>query len=179
MRPQVQALIQKLRDMKVVQEVGVPEEIIWDMAFYQLHRKGQEVRLAQIASRLTALWVGMVKNEQGQPAYIFGTATGVGYGGNTEAQVITQVPTVVSPGDSPPVIDLDNADTKRAVADLIKHHVPKIGSPAWMIKCTCGRDYAHEDEWANHVRVRIWRELKNVFPPIGGDQEGAKEVPHG
>lgn len=166
MRPQVQALITKLRAMKTVQEVGTAEEIIWDLAFHQLHRTGQEVRLASIAARLTALWVGMVKNEKGQPAYIFGQEPPIcQHDGVEDASDCPKAEVIPSPSQ---IKDHLMAPALRdAVQGVIKTHVPKLGSPAWMIKCTCGRDYAHEEEWANHVRVRVYRAIMGEFPAIG------------
>lgn len=164
MRPQVQALISKLREMKVVKEPGVPEEIIWDMAFWHLHRNGEEVRLASIAGRITALWVGMVKNDEGQAAYVFGQ----------HVPPVEDVPAEPA-GDSPSFEAQLKAflvanDSKVLMEEVIENHIPKVGRPAWQIHCTCGRSYAHTEEWRKHVRIRLTRALTDTFAP--GDTDG-------
>jgi hypothetical protein len=185
MRPQVQALLTKLRSMKTVQEPGAAEEIIYDLAWTQLYQKKQEVRLANIAGRLTLLWTSMRQNEDlfgppepqtieqvkllpesvDAPAVWVGNH-GLAIGGNVGEPMppINYVPLASA---EPPSIDLDSKPLKLLTQNVIEDHY--LDFPHGL--CTCGRSYPTTAEWAAHVRLRIWRVLKNEFPPIGTEEK--------
>lgn len=57
---------------------------------------------------------------------------------------------------------------------LIQHSIRDFRADRTLL-CECGREYPNRTEWAKHVRIRIWRYMKDEFPSIGtdvGDAEG-------
>lgn len=165
MRPSTHKLLDKLRNMQMLQEPGMVNVLIYDLAHHFLYREKQVVLLGQIAARLTQMWVGLVYNSEDKPAELYG---------NPEYRPIEKVQReeVVDGGDSPPFEDLLkaylwNPGRISAVRSTLEHHVPKVGRPAWSIECTCGKTFAHSEEWTNHVRIRLYRVIMDEFPPIG------------
>ena len=161
MRPQTQALITKLRSMKTMAEPGTAEEVIWDIAFQQLYDKKQEVRLAKIASRLQSLWVSMRGNED-----LFGPPE------PPTLEAAASLPLVEDAGDRPG-IDLESSALKDSVrSQIMLHKLNKQITGMGTCICACGREYAGFVEWSIHVRIRIWRVMKDEFPPIGTTDGG-------
>lgn len=157
-RPQVQALISKLRKMEMMKQPGTAEEVIYDIAYTQLYSAKQEVRMAKIAARLTHMWVGMRGNED-----IYGPPEPQNLG---QVEALSPVATAPSGGDSPS-IDLDNKQLKDQVQHTIENH--RLDFPHGL--CGCNRSFATEEEWARHLRIRIWNVMKNEFPPMGSNNE--------
>jgi hypothetical protein len=177
MRPSTHSLLHKLRNMKMMQEPGMANVVIYDLAYHFLGRHREEVLLGDITAKLMHMWVGMVKNEEGQAAYIYGQPENHPVLPREDAPLdfssspVNDSTAGVAAGGDSPWVDLASDAVKLSVKSILMVHSPGKGSPAWMIKCECGRDFAATEEWAQHVRVRIWRVLKNEFPPIGGNTD--------
>lgn len=160
MRPQVQALLNKLRKMEMMKQPGTAEEVIYDIAYVQLYSKQQEVRMAKIAARLTHLWISMRGNED-----IFGPPEPQS---PEQVAALPALATETSAGDRP---DLDRRELKDAVQSIILDHRAAQVTGTFTLHCRCGRNYDTLDEWSKHLRIRIWNTLKNEFPPIGSTNE--------
>lgn len=156
MRPQTQALIDKLRKITILAEPGTAEEVIYDIAKRQLYDKKQEVRLANIAQRLQHLWISMRGSEDI-------------YGVPEPTPEPTPAPEPGLGGDRPS-LDLETPELKKTIKEVIWSHAI-AGHKGLMIQCGCNREFAADEEWANHVRIRVWRALKAEFPPIGTEEK--------
>lgn len=78
-------------------------------------------------------------------------------------------------GDSPEVVSagrvvmFDNQFMKDGIAGVIVRH-RGFEYTYGKMRCACQKFFSSPEEWAKHVRIRIWRFFKNEFPPIPSDE---------
>lgn len=187
MRPSVDMLISKMRKMSMLQDKpDAVLEVIHDMMYTYFVKRQQRPwelhRLTGMALLELQMLIGNLEENKlpsGPDVVILSqlaeiaqtttgseslslkvTETGVGTGGNAQAQLWPSG-NASSQAENTKEFFKDQ-NRKEGVQKVIEDHVPNfIGG--MRLRCKCSRIYEDQPEWANHLRIRIWRYLLNEF----------------
>lgn len=197
MRPSVDALQHKLKNMSMLKnKPEAVTLVIGDLAYQFLYREQpRPAHLWELMTRMMNLWqmatkVGspnekniamLVAADQDVPVGVFHQLSYRFIGGQQiwhcacgedfyslekyEEHVNPPEPTqILQALVAEPLPDLLKAE-RNGIKQTIWSHVPT--AKGLNIDCSCGKQFMHEEEWSNHLRIRIERYLVGKFPPIG------------
>jgi hypothetical protein len=196
MRPSVDALQSKLKQMSMLQ--NKPEAVtlvIGDLAYHYLYREQpRPAHLWSLMTRMMNLWQMATQSTLPNDTNINmlvaagqdvpeGVAHQLSYRFIHDQQIWhcacgedfysaekyqAHVKPAASAGDSPSLKEMLEAN-QVGMKQIIWKHVPT--ARGINVDCSCSRQFAHEEAWADHVRIRVQRYLNNQFPPIGEANE--------
>jgi hypothetical protein len=163
MRPSVMALVQKLREMKTLRhpngnvDSAVVHLIADDLIHHYFVREGKIDDVFTHLVRINSYWRRLM-GDHGLDEMI-GTE-------DTAFPYPDQLPLPVAPDTHYSVLDkIGSKESRAGVEHLIYRHYPKMKPALLGFECGCGKIFNSREEWATHLRIRIYRYMEDVFAP--------------
>jgi KaiC/GvpD/RAD55 family RecA-like ATPase len=162
-KPSVQAVMNKLRQLKVFEDPHSAALIIDDLIYrHLLCKQGQPNQLYYLLMQVYSYWgrsLNLQENQKREHTQNPATRDAV--------QEILSLGDLYSKEDPPqevekPVLDLEDKELKKRARSAIEEHeyAPYMTKGINVPRCTCGREFEFREQWSNHVRSLIWKELK-------------------
>lgn len=167
-RPAVSALMHKLREMKTFDDPLATRMIIDDMIYTHLVRRPHPDSLFYLLQQLHSYWGRMYFGLTPDDQEILKLEAAQKAIARDAAGEIVSLP-LPGPEIEPPTgsggLDLDDSKLKKRVRQVITEHyyAPLSHHTAVRVPaCICGKEFEFIEEWANHARSVIWKELKDA-----------------
>lgn len=162
MRPAVDALISKLRTLNALQEPQAAATVADDIIYQQLFQKGPHPELLfSLQLKLNSYWTRAL------------TAASMPGDRELDARERRQLESAqksISRDDEmeksslPPEESFKlTQEVARAVERIISHHEysPYLQDGVSVPICSCGKEFDFREEWIRHVRLNVWKVIKN------------------
>lgn len=147
-RPSVGRLMHKLRTLPQFEDPQATAFLVDDLMWYHLVKRRASTQLFYLLKQAHYYWADSIK------------AGGVSEMANQRQNNFSDSAQNPHTEDALPkseALDLDDAQLKKEVNRVILDHY--YAKSAYIPSCICGKEFDFIEEWANHVRYRIWKVL--------------------
>ena len=160
MRPAVDALRSKLRKLPSLDDPRAAELVIDDMIYFRFVRQPHPRSLWYIMQQATSYWTSLLGFEEARQLEWVQNE----FGRADDLEKVSLPPQGES-SDLPPPVGSDwNTSVTRGNAEYVigeHEYDPYMKKGINVPRCTCGKEFEFREQWIKHVRIKIWRAIKD------------------